>query len=268
MAGFPNASNTGVPAGTSLAPSGSVTISTAGAVLDAKLITGCIQVRANNVTIKRTRVLVTAECAHGMAIDTGDHNEYTGTLIEDTEIDGRNLGSDGAAIGYAGFTALRVNIHNLGDGLRLGRGGTGLSNMTAVVQDSYIHDEYGDSGSHNAGSGGFSTVWARFTHDNIECFDTNGSHCTDAIGWLNDGSGPTAHVTVENSRLAGGGYTAYSGMACDPAYTNIVWQNNTFAGSAPKGLADYGPVAQAECPNNPGNIWSGNKFESGQTITP
>ena len=54
--GFPNASNTGVPAGVSLKPSGSITVTQNGAVLDGLDVSGSIRVQANNVTIKRTRI--------------------------------------------------------------------------------------------------------------------------------------------------------------------------------------------------------------------
>ena len=53
---FPDASNTGVPAGTVLTPSGGLTITTAGAVINAREITGQVVVNAPNVTIRNSRI--------------------------------------------------------------------------------------------------------------------------------------------------------------------------------------------------------------------
>ena len=56
--GYPDPAynSVGVPSGTTLTPSGSITVTTAGAVIDGKDVTGDITVSANNVTIKNTRV--------------------------------------------------------------------------------------------------------------------------------------------------------------------------------------------------------------------
>lgn len=126
---YPNASNTGVPAGTSLTPSGSIDVTVDGTVIDSLEITGCITVHANNVTIKNSRLKVSS-CA---GYETNAiYNYGTGLVVQDTEIDGQNDASCGYAIGMSDFTALRVNIHNCASGVRLSRG-----NIT--IQDSYIH---------------------------------------------------------------------------------------------------------------------------------
>ena len=56
--GYPDPAynNVGVPAGTALTPSGSINVTTAGAVIDGKDVTGEITVSANNVTIKNSRI--------------------------------------------------------------------------------------------------------------------------------------------------------------------------------------------------------------------
>lgn len=55
-AGAPCVATTGVPAGTTLTPSGSLTITTNGTVINGLDVTGTITVKANNVTIKNTKV--------------------------------------------------------------------------------------------------------------------------------------------------------------------------------------------------------------------
>ena len=52
---YPDAGCTGVPAGTVLTPSGGLTITTAGTVIDGRDITGQVVVNAPNVTIRNTR---------------------------------------------------------------------------------------------------------------------------------------------------------------------------------------------------------------------
>jgi hypothetical protein len=54
----PNAGNVGVPAGTTLTASGSITVTTPGTVIDGKDITGTVTVSADDVTIRDTRVTV------------------------------------------------------------------------------------------------------------------------------------------------------------------------------------------------------------------
>ena len=55
----PNAGNVGVPAGTILTASGSITVTTPGTVIDGKDITGTVTISADNVTIRNSRITVT-----------------------------------------------------------------------------------------------------------------------------------------------------------------------------------------------------------------
>ena len=54
---MPDANNTGVPPGTNLTPSGSMTITAAGAVISGRAITGAVTVDAPNVTIRNSRIV-------------------------------------------------------------------------------------------------------------------------------------------------------------------------------------------------------------------
>src|SRR2546427_3410110 len=55
---YPDATNTGVPAGTALTVvNGDVTISTAGMIYENKDVRGCITVNAANVIIRKSKVL-------------------------------------------------------------------------------------------------------------------------------------------------------------------------------------------------------------------
>ena len=59
--GYPDPAygNVGVPAGTKLTPSGSITVTTPGTVVNGRSVSGEIDVKANNVTIKNTKVTMT-----------------------------------------------------------------------------------------------------------------------------------------------------------------------------------------------------------------
>jgi hypothetical protein len=76
---FPDASNTGVPAGIVLTDYvGPTTVTQAGTVIDAKTIRGKLVIAADNVTIKRSKVLGTIDSDR-----PGSH-----VTILDSEIDG------------------------------------------------------------------------------------------------------------------------------------------------------------------------------------
>ena len=86
--GYPDPTNTGVPAGTSLTASGSITVSTAGQVISGKDVTGQIYVNANNVTIENSRVTQTGNCGttntcgnYAIRVNSG----VSGTVIRNVE---------------------------------------------------------------------------------------------------------------------------------------------------------------------------------------
>ena len=117
--GFPNASNTGVPAGTQLTTSnGNLTISTSGAVISGRQINGCVTVNAPNVTIRNSKIA----CNGASAIWSGS----TGLVVEDVTVDCGNVAGR-TAITPARYTARRVNAyalreHLLGEQRRPDRG--------------------------------------------------------------------------------------------------------------------------------------------------
>jgi hypothetical protein len=145
---FPDATCTGVPPGTTLAPSGSLTISTAGTVIDGRDITGQVVVNAPNVTIRNTRIRSNSM----FVID----NNSTGLLVEDSEIINRPVSGQNnchVGIGSSNFTVRRTEITGCENALDVGSPG----NVT--LTDSYVHDldvtgpsyVFGTSGPHTDG---------------------------------------------------------------------------------------------------------------------
>jgi hypothetical protein len=254
--GFPDASNTGVPAGTALsAYSGPSTVSTPNTVIDGKTI-GCIRVSAPGVIIRRSKI----SCSGGYAVYSGD-GDYSGTplLIEDSEIDCKNTG--GTALGDAGITARRVNIHGCENG--------GDINQNFTVQDSYIHDLYNSSSAHTDGlqfaSGHFErgrvvggSLNVTITHNTIYGMGADGSFGTSAII---SNRGDDRNVLIENNLLAGGAVAIY----CEQGATGHNYRviNNAFSRRFSQKVGAYGPSTDCSDETQSGNHY----YETGQPLT-
>lgn len=241
-AGFPDATTTGVPPGTVLTPvEGDLTVwEDDPAVIDGQDINGCVAVRRNNVTIKRTRI----RCDSWYPVRL--HDEYTGLLLEDVEIDG--MGSeDGTAIAFENYTARRVHVHDVGDGPRVGD--------NTVIEDSYIHDLVYCDGCHNDGiqsTGGSTGI--RIRHNRIE----NPHEQTSCI-LLGDEEGPMDDAIIEDNLLNGGNYTIYVGVGtADP---NVVVRNNRFGRDYVYGVLSASPDARVQWTDN---VW----HDTGEPVLP
>ncbi|KQV34914.1 hypothetical protein ASC96_30065 [Rhizobium sp. Root1204] len=200
LAGFPNATNTGLPDGVILTPSGDVNVTKAGTVINALDVKGTIWVMAPNVTIQNSRI--TSTDWTGIWIKPG----ITGTIVKDNEI--LNVGSskDGANGIFGSGTFLRNDIHDVENGINV----TGAS----LIQDNYIHDM-------NAPNVRAGTVWGGPHYDGIEInggvsgvdirhntiINDNGQ--TSAV-MINNDFGPVSDIQIDGNYLAGGGYTIYS----------------------------------------------------------
>ena len=246
---YPGPSNTGVPAGTALRPSGGFTVTQQGAVIEGLDVQGCIQVRASNVTIRKTRVR--GSCFNG-AIDTG-YGEVSGVLIEDVELDGGNQNEDAALLGNSGFTCRRCNVHHGGSGIRM------TSNV--VIEDSWVHDLYGSGDSHNSGVG--SNGGSNFTlrRNNIDCGRL--PNCSGAFVLYGDFNQIT-NVLAEGNLFNGGGFCVYGGSVVGknyPVASNVRFHNNAFGRSVFSGCGYYGPVnSWAGGPHEwTGNFWADTK---------
>jgi hypothetical protein len=185
--GFPDASNTGVPAGTTLTPSGSQTITTAGAVVQNLDISGTLDIRAANVTVRNVRV-------HGFGDQIG--NWSTGLTVEDSEID--SGGANSTCFGIdGGVTIRRSELTGCENGFNVG--GSGLA------EDNWIHDLTTANGAHtdgaqvNQGASGWT-----LRHNTIDSVPGTGG-CTSNIIMWNEGDPQNSNAWIENNRLLGEG---------------------------------------------------------------
>lgn len=250
---FPDASSTGVPDGMVLSGyTGPMTITTAGTVIDAKRISGCIVIKANNVTIKRS--LITGDCFFSVLNDSGN----TGLNLTDVEIDGANLNEAGAGIGGRNYTCTRCDIHGTGDGLKLG------DNVT--VQDSWIHDLYGANDSHNDGMQASDGSNIRVLHNTIVP-TYRGS--TSAIIIKAD-FGPISDLVFDGNYVGGGAWTVYAGDGYGsgiPDASGVKVTNNSFTTAYFAKGGAFGPITNTGSGVTvSGNVWADGPSK-GQTVS-
>lgn len=219
LSGWPGASNTGVPSGTTLTPSGALIITTAGAVIENLDISGGVEVRAANVTIRNCKIHGTG--TYGLYVRSGS------VTITDSEI----YGGFENGIGFDNWTAIRVNIHGTsGDGVKLG------SNVR--LEDSWIHDLTPASGAHADGGqvqGGIVNTVVR--HNWI---DMNFANANAALFIAPDlGPSSAGPLTIEGNYVNGGNFTVYIVDGNNGQYfiSNITFRDNKFGRNF-----NYGPM--------------------------
>jgi hypothetical protein len=214
--GYPDASNTGVPPGTVLTPSGGITVNTPGAVIDGRDISGPVVVNAPDVRIRRSRIRTTAF----WAID----NNSTGLVIEDSEIDG--LGANGTCIGSDNLTVRRADIRGCENGFNV------CCNGKVTVEDSYIHDLTTANGAHTdgaqVGQGASDIV---FRHNTIIPQSSGPARSTSCIIMWNGDDPQNTRVQIVNNRLIGTGtaYALYTPRR--PASQNLYQQQSVHTGN-------------------------------------
>lgn len=235
--GKPGASNTGVPAGTTLTPyTGG--FSTANAVVDGKTIRGPIRVTAKNVTIRNSKIVGGSS---GTCVQTADGSGSV--ILEDVEI----VGCENA-IGFNNWTARRVNIHSqAGDGVKLG------SNV--LLEASWIHDLKPGSGAHADGGQVQNGVTNTVVRGNV--IDLGSTPRANAALFIAPDLGPTTDgpLLIERNWLNGGNFTVQIVDGNNGRYhiRSITFRDNRFGRTFA-----YGPWRINVPVANPGNVWDDN----------
>jgi hypothetical protein len=206
-AGPPGDLTTGVPPGTTLTPSGALTIKTAGTIVDARDISGPVVVNAPNVTIRNSRIRSNAM----WLIESNS----TGLLVEDSELINRPTSGQPnchVGIGSSNFTVRRTEISGCENALNLDRPG----NITFT--DNYVHD---------LDTTGPSYVWGNQPHtDGIQIGEaasdlvirhntidpSPGGGVTSAIIMYTGSGTPNSNVWIEDNYVDGRGasYSIYA----------------------------------------------------------
>jgi hypothetical protein len=241
-AGFPSAATTGVPAGRVLKPSGSITVTAEGTVIDGLDVSGCIDVAASNVVIRNTRVRFTGGCGNEVVrLRSGPW--ATNLLVQDSELDGQRRPDCGESVGFSDYTLIRVDMHSCTDGPRVSGG------AAIVIRDSFIHDLSNLPGDHGDGiqcygGKGPMTIVHNTIHGGTNAAFMTADHC----------SGP---LLLDRNLFIGGGYSLR-------LYDNVATvTNNVFV----KGSSSFGPVHIYRGPQadnaDPGTtiaVWSNNRL--------
>ncbi|MCA9603132.1 MAG: hypothetical protein KC417_13960 [Myxococcales bacterium] len=250
---WPDATNTGVPSGTALTPSGGMTITTSGQVIDKLDVSGTITVKANNVTIQNTRIRVTNKIAIELA------SGYSNLTIKDVTIEGTDTST-----GYPQNAAIRIPSAAKADPTvtiqRLNLSGYGfgifLEDGSGLIEDSYLHDM------HNQGGKSRDAIEMWDNHDFVirhNVVEMDGDSANSAIKFPCDVSWNTGgdNVLVENNILAGGGFALIAGYCPGQPqqWTNTRVVGNHFSTKFAKNCGFYGPASWVQSSLASGNVW-------------
>lgn len=252
-AAWPGATNSGVPAGTTLANhAGNLTTSSNGQIIDSLNISGSLYVNHNNVTIRNCKIR-----GHDYQVVL-IQNGKTGTVFEDCEIDGMNTPSTGVPgeptqateiNGSASF--YRCNIHNI-NGIVLG--------SNAVLQDNWIHTIVGTTHTECLRLQGGQTN-NLIKHNTLDM--TNSSIGT-AMVFINAYWGNITGNVFDGNQMLGGSFVGYSlystsnsPSGCSGVFQCITTGTQYVNNVIQKGM--YGYIYPAGSPSSTTiEVWSGN----------
>jgi Right handed beta helix region len=253
-AGWPNAGNTGVPAGHKLSSSGAVRVTRAGAVIDGLDVHGDISVEANNVTIRNSRIVAAGTWA------IIQRSGFSGLTVEDCDIHGD------------GVHQMQFGIFNIGGSLTIARNdisviSDGISTSNGLIVDNYLHDPKLFPGDHvdmiqsDSGPSGGGSLTVR--HNTL----INTLEQTSALALFQD-FGVQHDALIENNLMAGGGYALYGGAGAKGKSYNIRVINNVFSRTVFQNSGYWGPAAYWDASGS-GNVWQSNVWaDTGAAIAP
>lgn len=197
--------------------SGNYRVTTPGAVISGLDIEGSLDIAADNVTVKNTRVRGIGEPSWIVSLATH-------STLQDVEIGGGASGTDwslATAIytggNNSGNKIIRVNMHHTQDGVRLDGGTT--------LQDSWIHQLNYNGGAHSDG------IQATQGDNDVIRHNTIEGGNNDSIFLQTTGGDPQIHnVTIDNNLLLGttsGSALSSYGVSNETA-SNVSLTNNVF----------------------------------------
>lgn len=258
---WPDAENTGVPDGLSLASYvGPCTIATDNTVIDAMLV-DCDRLRivARNVTITRTRINGRIDTP-----DPGDGKYAFSFTIEDSEVHvGDVLGVTG--IKQGNFVARRIEVTGGARSIHC------ESNCT--IEDSWIHSQASDPLGEAHISGIRMSQSLILRHNTLLCeavrLPGKGA-CSAALTGYGDWA-PVQDNLIEGNLFQPGSasYCAYGGSTKKKPFSSgtrgIRFIDNVFVRGPTGKCGTYGPVGSFD-PSRPGNQWRDNIWDDGTPV--
>jgi hypothetical protein len=237
---WPDATNTGVPSSMALSPSGSLMITTDGEVVEGLDIQGSIIVKANDVTVRNSRITSDETAIR--------FEEGSNLRVERVTFVGTNAKTlDGAIQAWGTITVRRIQITGFGEGVDIyGTGG--------LIQDSYFHDMANADGKLMDGIEAWEAKQLVIRHNWIEMPGGNS-----VIKLPLDVPVPGGDdVLIENNLIAGGGWAVYGGYDppnSNPSYTNVRFIANHFSTMFEPKCGFYGAGAFIESALSRDNVW-------------
>jgi len=271
--GYPDASSTGVPAGTTLKtvpaqvssgpgwsfnPAGWVQVTGNGATLTGLSIPYNVNIAASNVTLNDDQITSSGSTSYGVTL-----RHTSGVTIENSTISGLNATTGRLMVGvkdiYGDSTGLQVLNNNITET------STGVQAEQGLIQGNYIHDMGYLPGDHINGitSNGGQSALLTITANTILVNHNQ----TDAVSLFEDFGTQTNRVITGNL-LAGGSYSIYGGQNAGGTPTSHI----TITGNRVSTIyfangGQYGPLAGFNATGT-GNTFTGNTWDNtGATIT-
>lgn len=260
--GWPGASNTGVPAGTTLTNwTGSCNITTPGLVIDARTLNCDVVVRAANVSFTRTRI-------NGSVSNDSEDDRNTFSMT-DSEVNA----TPGAVREWTGvssnnFKLLRVEITGGNRGVYCAR--------TCDIRDSWIHGQRITADWHASAvrmEQGLTLIHNTLVCDAPVQANPEGS-CSASLTGYGDYA-PVRNNLIQGNYFAATQYAAFcayggssKGKPFSSGAENIRFVDNVFehgSSSTNRDCALYGPIGDWD-PTRPGNVWTNNHFSDGALI--
>lgn len=248
----PGPSNTGVPAGTSLTRfNGDLVITTPGAIIDGLDVHGFVEVKAPNVTIRRSILRGAAASSNRAVLKLTDASAGN-FLIEDSTLvpEFPSVYLDDVKVSQPG-TFRGVDVSGGVDGIE-------IFNSGVTVKDSYFHDfvTYASDPNQSGGPSHSDAIQVlagnghRIVHNNL-------SGAENAAVMINQDLGSTSDLWINDNWLNGGACTLSYGN--DGAYkTGMQANNNRFGrGQRNVGCAIIHRTTSSDLVPA-GNVWEDN----------
>lgn len=248
--GWPDATNTGVPPGTSLTASGSLVVTEDQRVIERLDVAGSITVRANQVTIRLNRIT-----SDGTAIELEDG--FVGLVVEDVTLDGTSTTTPTAALRLSGNVTLRrLHVFGFGEGVVLfGHGG--------LIEDCYFHDIQSADGQGSDTLEVWNGHQLVIRHNRLEMSGNDGISVIKLPGDVPVPGGDD--VTIHDNLIAGGGWAVYGGYdppSGEQSWTNVRITHNRFSTRFNERCGYWGPGAFVDSSLASGNVW----HETGESL--
>ncbi|MER7003793.1 hypothetical protein ABT297_12220 [Dactylosporangium sp. NPDC000555] len=234
--GWPDETNTGVPAGTSLRThNGDYTISQAGTYTGLD-VTGCLIIDADNVIVTRSRIGSGKNCGWYVVRSMNRR----GAVLEDVEI--ILTGYDTKGIAFDGYTARRVWFHGGSDCAHAGGNVTIVDSFCDVAAggpaDGPHYDGFQSDGGHDI-TIKHNTIRVPYGQTSAILMSTN--------------TAPIRDVSIVDNLVAGGGYTIYCGTTSGgPVGGRLAFSGNRVARTYFAKGGYWGPATS--CPGG-GAVW-------------